>query len=381
MIQRVATASAAGDRRQGFGGILGIDGIAAKASRTYPRFMPIRRQSPRPPRPHRLLMLAFPVAQSLDIAGPLEVFAAANATLAAAGGSAFYELTLAAAAAGPLATSCGIPFCAGTSFHAPGLRPDTLLLAGGEGARRLHDARSIGRIRRLAEAAPRVATVCTGVFPLAATGLLDGRRVATHWRRCAMLAARYPALEVDADAIFVSDGKFHTSAGVTAGIDLALALVEQDLGRPLALAVARQLVVFLKRPGGQSQFSGQLRAQTEQAADARFAALGRWMLDHLQEDLSVDCLAARAAMSPRNFARRFAAEVGAPPGKYVQQIRLDAARRLLTEGELPIGEIARRCGFGTPETLRIAFQRQLKVAPQQFRARFSRPATVKEALR
>jgi transcriptional regulator GlxA family with amidase domain len=251
---------------------------------------------------------------------------------------------------------------------------DTFIVSSGRGAREaINDARTVRVVKRLAQATPRVAAICTGAFPLAATGLLDGRRITTHWTRHQLVAQTFPAVTVDPDAIFVVDGKFHTSAGGTAGIDLALAMVEHDLGRAVALSVARQLVVFLKRPGGQSQFSGHLMAEIDSPGSERFSALARWMIDHLADDLSVDALACRAAMSPRNFARRFRGAMGVTPAQYVQRLRIDAARRLLTEGDLPMGDVAERCGFGTLETLRLAFQRHLRVTPQEFRARFRRP--------
>ena len=246
------------------------------------------------------------------------------------------------------------------------------LEAGEEHAKRPQTRTLIAVIRRLAVSANRVVSVCTGAFPLAATGLLDGRRAATHWARCKEFSQKFPSVRVDPDAIYVTDGKFHTSAGGTASIDLALSLVEGDLGRATALASACQLVVYLKRPGGQAQFSNHLMIEIEQRASDRISALLGWMIEHLDQNLSVEQLASRAAISPRNFARRFRAEVGASPAQYVQRLRLDAARRLLTEGELPTDLIAARCGFGARETMRLAFQRHLRVAPQQFRERFRR---------
>jgi transcriptional regulator GlxA family with amidase domain len=322
-------------------------------------------------------MLALPITQALDVTGPMEVFAQANWRAVAAGRPKPYRLELAAPKAGLVDTSCGVAFNATRGFSARLPAPDTLIVAGGAGARAaIQDRKLIAALRRVALHTPRVASVCTGAYPLAAAGLLDGRRATTHWAYCDALNKRFPKVTVDPDAIFVVDGKFHTSAGVTAGIDLALAMVEQDLGRREALAIARQLVVFLRRPGGQSQFSAHLQAETETDAGARFAELARWMLAHLAADLSVEALAARAAMSPRNFARRFAAAMGATPARYVQQLRLDAARRLLTEGDLPVAEVARRAGFGSIETMRLTFQRHLKVAPQDFRQRFHRPVAI-----
>lgn len=320
--------------------------------------------------PHRVVILAFPVVQSLDLFGVAEVFADANRQHENLGLPAHYEVRLAAPVAGLLETSSGIPLAASHGLDDIG-QLDTLFIASGRGAREAStNPQYVDAIRALALRASRVASVCTGAYPLAATGLLDGRRAATHWRRCEHLAQQYPNVTVDPDAIFVSDGKYHTSAGGTAGIDLALSLVEVDLGRDVALAVARQLVVFLKRPGGQSQFSAHMMTQIADEGRNRFADLQKWMLANLAADLTVEVLADRVAMSPRNFARRFRDIVGTTPARYVQRLRLDAARRLLTEDNLPTSVVAARCGFPTIETMRVAFQRHLHVAPQQFRARF-----------
>jgi transcriptional regulator GlxA family with amidase domain len=306
--------------------------------------------------------------------GVVEVFADANRQLAAQGLSPAYQVELAAPAAGAVETSSGIAILASLDIdNIPG-RIDTLVIGSGLGAREASENPAlIKRLRMLARSAGRVAAICTGAFPLSATGLLDGRRATTHWARCQQLTQRFPKVTVDPDAIFVADGKFHTSAGGTAGIDLALALVEADLGRSIALAVARQLVVFLKRPGGQSQFSGHMMAQIEGDGADRFSSLADWMVENLDADLSVEALAGRAAMSPRNFARRFRVAMGVTPAKYVQRLRVDVARRLLTDGDLPTGEVAVRCGFGGQETMRLAFQRHLRVAPSEFRERFRRP--------
>jgi transcriptional regulator GlxA family with amidase domain len=320
---------------------------------------------------HRVLVVAFPTVQSLDLLGVTEVFADANRQLENLGQPRRYRVQLAAPSAGPLETSSGVAVLAALGLAEVQGSVDTLVIASGPGARAaVQQPDLIAAIRQLACQAPRVASVCTGAFPLAATGLLDGRRAATHWARCDHLQQLFPKVKVDPDAIFVSDGKYHTSAGGTAGIDLALALVESDLGRNVALAVARQLVVYLKRPGGQSQFSGFMKAQVDGAGRERFARLLSWMLENLDKDLSVTTLADQSAMSPRNFARRFREAIGATPAQYVQRLRIDAARRMLTEGDLLTGEVAVRCGFGTIETMRLAFRRHLRVAPQQFRAMF-----------
>ena len=327
----------------------------------------------RPAPPHQILIVAFAPAQMLDITGPLEVFTVANDIALASGRAAPYRVTLAASTVGPLATTSGVEIVATARVGDAGLDVDTLLLAGGRGARMAAgDKPLVAALARLCAAAGRVGSICTGAFPLAATGLLDGRRATTHWAHFDEFANRFPQVAIERDALFVMEGKFHSSAGISAGIDYALALVDQDLGRPVALAVARELVVFLKRPGGQSQFSAQLAADTQAPDPDRFAELTRWMHANLTADLSVDLLAARCAMSSRNFARRFAEAMNVAPGKYVQTLRVDAARRLLTDGQLPVERVAERCGFASAEALRLSFQRHLAVAPSQFRARFQR---------
>jgi transcriptional regulator GlxA family with amidase domain len=322
-------------------------------------------------KPHRVVVIVFPRVQSLDVVGAVEVFADANRQAEVLGLPPPYAIQIAAPVGGLVETSSGIPIVAGLSIDQISGPLDTLIFGSGRGAREVvGNDRLIAAVRRLAMLTPRVVSVCTGAFPLAATGLLNGRRAATHWARCQEFAQKFPYVTVDPDAIYVKDGKFHTSAGGTASIDLALSLVESDLGRTTALASACQLVVYLKRPGGQAQFSGHLMVEMEGATSDRVSALLRWVVKHLNEDLSVDELAARAAMSPRNFARRFRAEMGVTPAQYVQRLRLDAARRLLTEGDLPTDQVAARCGFGARETMRLAFQRHLRVAPQEFRQRF-----------
>jgi transcriptional regulator GlxA family with amidase domain len=327
--------------------------------------------SPTDARPHRIAIVAFAPAQLLDVTGPLEVFAGANGAAQRAGRVPPYEIAVVAPMAGALATTSGIPIVA---TRLPGPRnatPDTLLLSGGPGARAaVSDRALMRRLRDLCERSPRVGSICTGAFPLAATGLLDGRRATTHWAHFDEFATAFPRVAIDRDALFVGDGKFHTSAGISAGIDSALAMVERDLGRGVALEVAQALVVYLKRPGGQSQFSAQLAAQASAHDQDGFAVLMRWMSAHLHKDLSVDVLAERMAMSPRNFARRFAEAVRMPPARYVQSLRIDVARRLLTDGHQSITRIADRCGFASTESMRTAFQRQLGVAPSEFRERF-----------
>jgi transcriptional regulator GlxA family with amidase domain len=243
------------------------------------------------------------------------------------------------------------------------------LVAGGLGTRTALDDRAlINGIRRLAPRVRRLGSVCSGSFLLAEAGVLDGRRATTHWMWCDSMAQRYPRVQVDPDPIFVRDGNVWTSAGVTAGMDLALALVEDDLGRDVALHTARQMVLFLRRPGGQSQFSAQLAAQ---AADRQpLRELQAWIVDHPDADCSVPALAQRVAMSPRNFARVFLREIGLTPAQYVERVRVEAARRRLEDSTDGVDAIAATCGFGTAETMRRTFLRHVRVAPSDYRTRF-----------
>jgi transcriptional regulator GlxA family with amidase domain len=212
--------------------------------------------------------------------------------------------------------------------------------------------------------------VCTGAFFLGAAGLLDGMNATTHWQHAAELAERFSAANVAPDQIYIQDGPLYTSAGVTAGIDLALKLIEDDHGRDLALTVARRLVVFLKRPGGQSQFSAHLAAQI--ADEGKIRSVQHWILDHLSQDLTLDSLASRAAMSVRNFTRVFQSETATTPADFVEMARVDAARRLLEESETPLQRVASRCGFGSPDTMRRAFLRRIGAGPSDYRDRFRR---------
>ena len=321
--------------------------------------------------PHRVVIVGFAPAQMLDITGPLDVFTAANSAAVTSGLAPPYQVELAAPAAGLLATSSGVPIFASRDVFDPALEADTVLLAGGPGARSMAgDVRLVGALAALCRRTARVASICTGAFALASTGALEQRRATTHWAHFDEFAAAFPNVRIDRDALFVSDGKFHSSAGVSAGIDSALALVEHDLGRAVALEVARELVVFLKRPGGQSQFSAQLAAEVGADDPDRFGELTRWISDHLESDLSVEILAERSAMSPRNFARRFIEAMKVAPARYVQMLRIDAARRQLSGSDLPVARIAGRCGFASAEAMRLAFQRHLNVTPSDFRARF-----------
>ncbi len=312
-------------------------------------------------------VLAFPSVQVLDVTGPLQVFASANDIVGEAGGPWPYAPRVVAHGGGRVMASAGLGLLV-DPLPPSGGHPDTLIVAGGQGVpAAASDPLLIDWVRERAGQSRRVASVCTGAFLLAAAGVLDGRRAVTHWSFCAELARRFPAVRVEPDPIFVRDGPVWTSAGVTAGIDLALALVEQDLGRAVALAVARYLVVFLKRPGGQAQFSAVLSLQT---AEDRFGALHAWLDGHLADDISLPVLARRAGMSERSFSRHYAEATGLTPGRAVERLRVDAARRLLSDSRLPVKRVAQRCGFGSEETMRRSFLRLLAVTPQDYRTRF-----------
>lgn len=314
-------------------------------------------------------VLAYRSAKLLDVAGPIQVFASANTLVAQTGEAVPYSIRVVAQGGERVEASGGVEL----AVHP--LSPidaalDTLVIAGGEGiAAAATNTQLIDWVRERAKQARRTASVCTGAFLLAASGMLDGRRAVTHWAFCAELARRFPAVQVEPDPIFVQDGTVWTSAGVTAGIDLALALVEEDLGRAAALAVARHLVVFLKRPGGQAQFSEFLSLQT---AEDRFGALHDWISNHLAGDLSLPVLAQQAGMSERSFSRHYAESTGLTPARAVERLRVEGARHLLSETRLPVKRISQRCGFGSEETMRRSFLRLLDTTPQDYRARFTR---------
>jgi transcriptional regulator GlxA family with amidase domain len=318
--------------------------------------------------PRRVQILAFPDVQILDVTGPSEVFAIAERMR---GGGA-YSIELIAPHAGPLETSGSLQMLAQRGIDQCTQELDTLLVAGGLGvAEALKDEHLIEWVRQAARRSRRVTSVCTGAFLLGKAGLLEGRRATTHWSACRRLAREHPTVEVEMDSIFVRDGNVFTSAGITAGIDLALALVEEDLGSELALQVARMLVLFMRRPGGQAQFSNALSGQAAQ--DRGLRDLQAWIVDHLDEDLSVPALAERVFMSPRNFARVFACQTGQTPGRYVESLRLERARTLLQSGQSTIEGVAHSCGFTTVETLRRSFSRRLGVSPGEYRQRFREP--------
>jgi transcriptional regulator GlxA family with amidase domain len=325
-------------------------------------------------KPQRLIaVLAFEDVQLLDVAGPVQTFASAN-EMAKGAAPPPYRILVVSRRGGLVCTSAGLPLLTEPLGRAIGkARIDTLIIPGGPGVHEaLKDRWTINWVLKQFSTARRIASVCTGAFLLAETGLLKGRRATTHWKSCSLLQERYPDIVVDRDPIYVREGRIWTSAGVTAGIDLSLALVEEDVGRSLAMQVARNLVVFLNRPGGQSQFSASLEAQAAAAdgnAPNHFAPLHGWIAEHLTGDLRVERLAEQAGMSPRTFARIYAAKMGVTPARMVEKIRVEAVRRILEESDTPIKRIAAACGFRKEDRLRRAFARQVGTTPAEYRAR------------
>ncbi|MBD8892168.1 GlxA family transcriptional regulator [Roseibium litorale] len=314
----------------------------------------------------RIEILSFPNVQLLDLAGPLQVFASANDLEKLKGRNPAY-LPVVVGAKRDTLTSSGLAVAA-EPFPSENLPLDTLVVPGGWGVNAVCEKPALVKwVKERSQTARRTVSVCSGAFLLATAGLLDGRRAVTHWQRCEEFALRFPRVKLDPDPIFIRDGSFWTSAGVTAGIDLALALVEADLGREIALAVARQLVVFLKRPGGQSQFSAALTLQDN---GGRFDKLHAWLGQNLHRPLKLADLADQAGMSPRSFSRHYRAETGRTPARALEDLRLEQARRLLEQGTY-VSRTADRCGFGTEETMRQIFLRRLGVSPQAYRERFS----------
>jgi transcriptional regulator GlxA family with amidase domain len=329
--------------------------------------------------PRVIAIVAFPGVQSLDVTGPLEVFAAAQLLLEAAGRrERGYDVRVLSRDGRPLRTSSGLTITPHAALLDAPEPIDTLIVAGGPGhAEAAADRALVDWIAHASTTARRTASVCTGAFLLARAGLLDGRRATTHWAFAQQLQSTHPNVRVDPEPIFVRDGPVWTSAGVTAGMDLALALVERDLDRDAALTIARHLVLFLRRPGNQSQFSATLAAQ--QAGREPLREVQRSVLEDVAGDHSVEAMAARAHMSPRHFARAFRAETGLTPARHVERVRLEAARRRLEDTADPVAAIAAGCGFGTAETMRRAFLRTLEVGPAEYRRRFHTP-TAKETV-
>ncbi len=323
--------------------------------------MPVRDQPP----PRRVIFAAVPPVQIIDLTAPYEIFARCGG----------YRVELVTnAARGLVTSSCGLVLSGAKNYRSVRGNVDTLIVPGGDGAEELLcDQAFLDWLRRLSTRARRVGSVCTGAFLLAAAGILDGRRAVTHWDWCGRLAEAFPNVKVEQDPIFIKEGKVYTSAGVTAGIDLALALVEEDHGHRRALEIARDLVVFMRRPGGQSQFSSLLAAQA--SSRRPIEDLQAWIVEHLRSDLGVETLAQRCGMSARHFARVFTTEKGITPARWVEQIRVDAARALLEGTRYGPKEVAARTGFGSADSMRRSFVRVLGVAPGEYARRFQSQGT------
>ncbi len=320
----------------------------------------------------RIVFVAGPGTEILDLVGPLQVFARASDMYCREhpGAKPVYSTEVVSISSNrSLMANCGLRFAAHKTFRQVRGKIDTLLVAGGEAIEQnTVDADAVRWLRTIARRARRVGSVCTGAMLLARAGLLDGRRATTHWNWCQTLIKRAPRADVDPDPIFVRDENVYTSAGVTAGMDLALALVEEDHGSKLALQVARNLVLYLRRPGGQSQFSAALSLQLTDRKPLR--DLETWVLDNLNKPLTIPVLAQRVAMSPRNFARVFTMEMKTTPAKFVERLRVEAARRRLEESQNSMETIATECGFGNVNSMRNVFQRTIRIPPGQYRCHF-----------
>ncbi len=325
-------------------------------------------------KPRRIVLLAYEQMNLLDLSGPLQTLTTANRSRNA-DEPALYETIVASVDGGLVITGSGLPVMTAPLSALQDLAIDTLIAPGGCGGDEYYaPPELVAWITQRASTVRRLCSVCTGAFLLAAAGQLDGRRVATHWDWVSRLKNRHPEIRIDADKIFIQDGSVWTSAGVTAGIDLTLALIEADFGHQIAIRTARQLVMFIKRSGGQSQFSVPLAAQSQ--ASGKFADLHAWIAAHLGDDLCVEKLAAQANMAPRTFARVYAETLGRTPARTVEAMRLEAACRALEETDLPLKSIAAKTGYAEEQNLRRVFQRLLGVSPTQYRQRFSEHADV-----
>ncbi|MDQ2659831.1 MAG: helix-turn-helix domain-containing protein [Verrucomicrobiota bacterium] len=322
--------------------------------------------------PLRIGFLGYENACALDLVGPAEAFASALRQTVQGKTEKCYAVSIIGLTRRPFVAESGIVFQPTTTIsRAPQM--DTLIIPGGHGLRVPETNRKAAKwIAEQAKTTRRVVSVCTGIYGLAATGLLDGRRVATHWRFAHDVARRFPRVKMEANALFVKDGKFYSSAGVTAGIDLALALIEEDFGAKIALGVAREMVVYLKRSGGQEQYSEPLQFQTN--SGDRFAELVDWMTNHPSAEMSIGSLAERAALSPRQFFRRFKEHFGSSPATFVETLRLNEARRRLAMGQPSIESVAAAVGFRGADTFRRAFERRFRVSPSKYRRSFGLPS-------
>ena len=329
--------------------------------------------------PKRIGFIGFDGVVAIDIAGPAEAFACAKVKEGENCSTPCYEILAIASSNQAFVADSGVVFKPQKTFKtAPPL--DTLIIPGGIALRKPNVSRSVSAfVKARAARTRRIVSICTGIYGLAATGLLAGRQVTTHWRYARDLAVRFPDLRVHDNAIFLKDGPFYTSAGATAGIDLALFLIEEDYGPRVSLAVARELVVYLKRAGGQEQYSEPLQFQTESVS--RLSELTTWILSHLNENLSVEALAAKACLCPRHFSRRFKVEFGVTPADFVEKVRLDDARRRLSSGDNSVENVGTSVGFTSADAFRRAFERRLGINPSDYRRRFTSDAKVSRTLR
>jgi transcriptional regulator GlxA family with amidase domain len=326
-----------------------------------------------PIKTRRIVLLAFDHMNLLDLSGPLQALATASRRFSGSGPT-LYDTVVASVAGGLITTGCGLAVMTVPLASLDGLAIDTLIAPGGcKGEQFYAPPQLVSWIARRAPDVRRLCSVCTGAFLLAAAGQLDGRQVATHWEWVGRLKQLHPAIRIDANKIFIQDGTVWTSAGVTAGIDLTLALIDADFGHKVAIETARQLVMFIKRSGGQSQFSVPLAAQSIDGGT--FAELHAWIAANLASDLCVERLAEQAGMAPRTFARMYVSKIGRTPAKTVEAMRLEAACRALEDTGLPLKRIAAAVGYGEEQTLRRVFQRQLGVSPAHYRGRFSAQST------
>ena len=327
--------------------------------------------------PKRIGLIGFDGAGTIEMAGAAAAFACAQVQEGDRSPRRCYEVIVIGVSNKPFTAMSGLIFQPHKTFkNAPPM--DTLIIPGGLALLEPHIGKPIAAfVKARANSTRRIVSLCSGIYALAMTGLLAGRRVATCWRYAQDVARRFPELEVDDKAIFLKDGTFYTSAGATAGIDLALSLIEEDYGPRVALAVARELVVYLKRPGGQEQYSEPLQFQAESVS--RLSDIATWIVSHLSEDLSVEVLAAKACLCPRHFSRRFKAEFGHSPADFVEKLRLDEARRRLSAGDNSIENVGLSVGFKSADAFRRAFERRLELNPRDYRRRFSTAVKTKHA--
>lgn len=321
----------------------------------------------------RVAMVVYPDCEIVDVTGPMDVFCFANYFLRLGGqlaeNESVYSLSLIAERAGPVKTASGMKILADFAYDDTPDGIDTLMVTGAPfSVDAWTDQKLIRWLPAMLPKVRRMVSICTGAFLLAESGLLNNRKATTHWLFCEQMANQYRNVQILPDKIFVRDGSIYTSGGVTAGIDLALSLVEEDWGWEVAAGVARGMLIFMRRPGGQSQFSSYVFNEAKTRKD--FRELQAWIVSHPEEDLSVEILADRMAMSPRNFSRVFCQEIGMTPAKFVERTRLEAARNLILRSDLPMESIAGKCGFNNAEQMRRTFQRFLNISPQEYRANF-----------